>query len=67
MRIGIIPIYISYDMYLEFITTNFIDLQLSNDALFIGFLITQVLFFILIFMIFSIVKFALISIKNAFC
>ena len=39
MSINHIPFYILWETYIDFINVNFPDLLLSDDALFIGFII----------------------------
>lgn len=66
MSINHIPFYISWNTYLNFISTHFTDLELSNDAKFIGFIILQGLY---LFLIIQVIKFTYtfcVFLKNLF-
>jgi len=64
MSINHIPFYIVWDTYLEFVSTNFPDLVLSDDVLFIGFIILNCFMIFCIYLIFKVIKFVVLFIKN---
>ena len=64
MNLNHIPFYVSWSSYLEFISTNFNFLNLSNDALFIGYIIVQALFLYLIIQVFKFFYTFCIFLKN---
>ena len=64
MSINHIPFYIAWKTYLEFVSVNFPGLNLSDDALFIGFIILNCFMIFCIYLIFKIIKFVVLLIKN---
>lgn len=64
MNISHIPFYISYDIYTEFIKTNFSQLVLSDDVLFLGYIILNIAMIFCIYILFKIIKFVVILGKN---
>lgn len=64
MEINHIPFYIYWETYLEFITTNFPDLILTDDALFLGFIILNIAMIFCIYLLIKIIKFVVLLCKN---
>lgn len=64
MEINHIPFYIYWETYLEFISINFPNLILTDDALFLGFIILNCFFIFCIYLIIKIVKFVVLLGKN---
>lgn len=65
MNIFGIPVFVTYEMYLEFISTNFSFLVLSDSVLFLGFLFIQFLYLWFYFkVIIPGVKFIILTLKN---
>ncbi|MBQ9072124.1 MAG: hypothetical protein IJY25_03095 [Bacilli bacterium] len=64
MEINHIPFYIYWETYINFITTNFPTLVLTDDALFLGFIILNCFFIFCIYLIIKIVKFVVLLGKN---
>jgi len=64
MEINHIPFYIYWETYLEFISTNFPSLVLTDDTLFLGFIILNCFFIFCIYLIIKIIKFVVLLGKN---
>jgi len=64
MEINHIPFYIYWETYLEFISTNFPSLVLTDDTLFLGFIIFNFFFIFYIYLIIKIIKFVVLLGKN---
>lgn len=64
MNISHIPFYIPYQEYLNFIKLNFPTLILSDDTLFLGFIILNISMIFCIFLLIKIIKFVVILGKN---
>lgn len=64
MQINHMPFYIYWETYLEFITNNFPTLVLSDDCLFLGFIILNCFFIFCIYLIIKIIKFVVLLGKN---
>lgn len=64
MEINHIPFYIYWETYLEFISINFPNLILTDDALFIGFIILNCFFIFCIYLIIKLIKFVVVLGKN---
>ncbi len=66
MSLNNIPFYITWNTYINFVSTNFNNLNLSNDSLFIGYILIQALY---LYLIIQVVKFTYtfcIFLKNLF-
>lgn len=59
-----LPFYISYDTYIRFIMTKLPVLELSDDALFIGYLFVQLFFIFCLYLLVKILKFIILYISN---
>ena len=64
MSINHIPFYIAWETYIEFVSINFPDLVLSDNALFIGFIILNCFMIFCIYLILKVIKFVVLLIKN---
>ena len=64
MSISHIPFYITWDIYMEFVTSNFPNLVLSDNALFIGFIILNCFAIFCIYLFIKLIKFVVILGKN---
>ena len=64
MEINHIPFYIYWETYINFISTNFPDLILTDDTLFLGFIILNCFFIFCIYLIIKIIKFVVVLGKN---
>ncbi|MDO4962604.1 MAG: hypothetical protein Q4E75_00670 [bacterium] len=64
MNINNIPFYIYWNTYLEFLQTNFGFLNLTDDIKFIGFIILNLAFIFILFIVLKIVKFVVLLGKN---
>ena len=64
MSINHIPFYIIWETYIDFVNLNFPDLVLSDDVLFIGFIILNCFFIFCIYLIIKIIKFVVLLTKN---
>ena len=64
MNLQHIPFYIYWEIYIEFITNNFPDLMLTDDAKFIGFIILNVAMIFCIYLLIKIIKFVVLLCKN---
>lgn len=64
MNLQHIPFYIYWETYIEFITNNFPDLMLTDDAKFIGFIIMNVAMIFCIYLLIKIIKFVVLLCKN---
>ena len=64
MEINHIPFYIYWETYINFISTNFPDLILTDDTLFLGFIILNCFFIFCIYLIIKIIKFVVLLGKN---
>lgn len=64
MNLQHIPFYIYWETYIEFITNNFPDLMLTDDAKFIGFIILNIAMIFCIYLLVKIIKFVVLLCKN---
>ena len=64
MEINHIPFYIYWETYINFISTNFPNLVLTDDAKFIGFIILNVAMIFCIYLLIKIIKFVVLLGKN---
>ena len=64
MNLQHIPFYIYWETYVEFVSTNFSNLMLTDDALFIGFIIMNVAMIFCIYLLIKIIKFVVLLCKN---
>ena len=64
MSINNIPFYIYWETYVNFVNTNFSSLILSDDALFLGFIILNCFFIYCIVLLVKIIKFVVLLAKN---
>ena len=64
MQINHMPFYVLWETYINFITVNFPTLQLSDNALFIGFILINCFFLIFIYILIKVLKFVVLIIKN---
>lgn len=64
MSLNNIPFYINYEEYLNFISSNFSDLILTDDAIFIGFIILNIAMIFGIYLLIKIIKFVVLLCKN---
>lgn len=64
MEINHIPFYIYWETYLEFISVNFPNLILTDDALFLGFIILNIAMIFCIYLLIKIIKFVVLLGKN---
>lgn len=64
MNFNHIPFYISWEMYIEFINSNFSELIISTDALFITYIILQFLYIYLILQLCKFIYTVCIYLKN---
>ena len=64
MNLQSIPFYIYWENYVSFVNTNFSSLTLSDDAMFIGFIILNVAFIFCLYLLFKIIKFVVLLGKN---
>lgn len=64
MNLQHIPFYIYWETYIEFITNNFPDLMLTDDAKFIGFIIMNIAMIFCIYLLIKIIKFVVLLCKN---
>lgn len=64
MNLQHIPFYIYWETYIEFITNNFPDLILTDDAKFIGFIILNIAMIFCIYLLIKIIKFVVLLCKN---
>jgi len=64
MNLQHIPFYIYWETYIEFITNNFPDLMLTDDAKFIGFIILNIAMIFCIYLLIKIIKFVVLLCKN---
>ena len=66
MSLNHIPFYISWNTYINFINTYFIQLELSNDVLFIGYIIVQALYLYLLIQVIKFTYTFVVFLKNLF-
>lgn len=66
MNLNHIPFYISWNTYIDFINLYFKQLELTNDALFIGYIIIQALYLYLIIQLIKFTYTFCIFLKNLF-
>ena len=59
-----LPFYVSYESYIQFIMNNLPRLELSDDALFIGYLFVQLFFIFCIYLLVKLLKFIILYIGN---
>ena len=64
MNLQHIPFYIYWETYIEFVSNNFSNLVLSDDALFIGFIIINISMIFCLYLLIKIVKFVVLLCKN---
>lgn len=64
MSINNIPFYIYWETYVNFVNTNFSSLVLSDDVLFLGFIILNCFFIYCIVLLVKIIKFVVLLAKN---
>lgn len=64
MSISNIPFYIYWETYLNFITTNFPNLVLTDDTKFLGFIFLNCFLLVCIYFIIKILKFIVLLVKN---
>lgn len=64
MNLQHIPFYIYWETYIEFITNNFPDLILTDDAKFLGFIILNIAMIFCIYLLIKIIKFVVLLCKN---
>ena len=64
MSINHIPFYILWETYIEFVNVNFPTLVLSDNALFLGFIILNCFMIFCIYLLVKIIKFIVILGKN---
>lgn len=64
MNLQHIPFYIYWETYVEFVSTNFPDLMLTDDAKFIGFIILNIAMIFCIYLLIKIIKFVVLLCKN---
>lgn len=64
MSINNIPFYIYWETYVNFVNTNFSSLILSDDSLFLGFIILNCFFIYCIVLLVKIIKFVVLLVKN---
>lgn len=64
MSINHIPFYIVWETYLNFVSLNFPGLTISDDALFLGFIVLNCFFIFCIYLVVKIVKFVVLLGKN---
>lgn len=64
MNLNQIPFYITYETYTQFISDNFPQLVLTDDALFIGYIIVQLLFIFCLYLLVKLIKFIVLYIGN---
>lgn len=64
MSINNIPFYIYWETYINFVNTNFSSLVLSDDVLFLGFIILNCFFIYCIVLLVKIIKFVVLLVKN---
>lgn len=59
-----IPLYISYDFYLNFLNENFINLILSDDTIYITYIIVNCFYIVFIFFLICILYKFIVTIIN---
>lgn len=64
MNLQHIPFYIYWETYVDFVSTNFPNLVLTDDALFIGFIILNIAMIFCIYLLIKIIKFVVLLCKN---
>jgi len=64
MNLQQIPFYISYETYTQFIRTNFSQLTLTDDTLFLGYIFVQFLFIFCLYLLVKLIKFFILYIGN---
>ena len=64
MNISHIPFYIPYEVYTEFIKNNFSTLVLTDDTLFLGYIILNIAMIFCIYLLIKIIKFVVLLGKN---
>lgn len=64
MNINHIPFYIVWETYVEFVNLNFPTLTLSDDSLFLGFIILNIAMIFCIYLLIKIIKFVVLLGKN---
>lgn len=64
MEINHIPFYILWETYIDFIYVNFPTLVLSDDTLFLGFIILNISMIFCIYILIKIIKFVVLLGKN---
>ncbi len=64
MNLQHIPFFISWEVFENFIITNFPTLILSDDCKFITFILVQFIFIFCIYLIVKIAKFIILLFKN---
>jgi len=64
MEINHIPFYILWETYIDFIYINFPNLTLSDDTLFLGFIILNIAMIFCIYLLIKIIKFVVLLGKN---
>ena len=55
---------ISYDFYINYVTTNFLSLTLSDDSLLLGYILINIGAWLFIFILLHIFKFVILFIGN---
>lgn len=66
MSLNNIPFYITWNTYISFVSINFNNLNLSNDSLFIGYILIQALYLYLIIQVIKFTYTFCIFLKNLF-
>lgn len=59
-----LPFYVSYESFIRFIMSSLPNLELSDDALFLGYIIVNIFFIFCLYLFIKLLKFIVLYISN---